>query len=278
MTVRIPPKADIETQNAFRDVEMRLQALERAVGKAGLSATQMRDIQNVMSAVDKIKPDPDKYEEPRETTFVGPVNFLGTARFPTEPDLGFISNASDTLDTSAQSVHNLHGSLAIVPGGLSADSVLCRELNVHGTATAVPVAAAFNFNTYTTSGSTYILRWSITTFNTDDSKIYTDVADDYENVYVANGGHYSVTATALTDNSAGGQANFNLIRYNSSDAAQETSTFRTIADSYASAFHSRIFACEPGDYFTVDFTRVAGTGLPYTPSQIFSYFTIEKLN
>lgn len=129
MSIRIPQKADIETQNAFRDVEARLRALEAKPTQSGASA---EDVQRLKAEMDSAKPDPDRYEELRESTFIAPVNFLGSPQFPNGAEWGFIRDGSDVLDTDAQKVMNLNASLAISPGGLSADSVFARKADIQG--------------------------------------------------------------------------------------------------------------------------------------------------
>lgn len=133
MTIRIPPKADIETQNAFRDIEQRLRDLESARPTAQVPQT---DIETIKADIEKMKADPDKYEELRETTFVAPVNFEG--------DLGVLGNIYpgfldvSTVGSADQKTMNMHGSLAIAPGGLSADSVFCRTAIMSGREVLTP--------------------------------------------------------------------------------------------------------------------------------------------
>ena len=119
--IRIPPKADIETQAAFRDVEERLRKLESRGEKSISPEPQI------------FKGNSEDLEVASDLRVGNDVRIEGSVDAPHLYE-GLIKVVpAEAGDTSiAQRVINISGSVAIVPGGLSADSIRCRYLDVGG--------------------------------------------------------------------------------------------------------------------------------------------------
>ena len=116
MTIRIPPKADIETRNAFLDIEERLRKLE----------TQPAEKISEVAETPAVEVDPDINVE-GDLTVANDVRIEGSIDAPHLFE-GLIKVVPTAIGSAAQRTINMGASLAIAPGGLSADSVRCREL------------------------------------------------------------------------------------------------------------------------------------------------------
>jgi hypothetical protein len=122
MTIRIPPKADIETRNAFLDVEERLKALE-AQKIQRKSETPTEEI---------VEEDPDLQVD-GDLIVENDIRIEGSVDAPhLYEGLIKVVPAGEAGTSIAQRTINLASSLAIAPGGLSADSVRARMIDATG--------------------------------------------------------------------------------------------------------------------------------------------------
>lgn len=114
MTIRIPPKADQDLRNAFLDVEERLRKLE---SKPPEKISEGVQIPQTPADLD--------LDVEGDLRVANDVRIEGSIDAPHLYD-GLFELAPSGYPNDAQRVMNLHSSLVIAPGGLSADSIKSR--------------------------------------------------------------------------------------------------------------------------------------------------------
>jgi hypothetical protein len=160
MTIRIPPEADQNTRNAFTDIENRLKRLEQ------------KSAQNVVPPVTQVVESP-LYED---TEILKSANFDGDVRVDNDLEVKGSVDIPGAFEGMIQTVPigtggtshatnqmNIQGSVAIAPGGLSADSLRGRVLDVPPSERNMPDIS------YTRLVDDFIFSGPVTA--TDDGKI-----------------------------------------------------------------------------------------------------------
>ena len=131
MSIRIPQKADIDTQNAFKDVAEELQSLDEL-------RTAIRDLKQQVEGqqrrLDTASPTPT-LTQLGDTSIVGDLrvdgslNVRGDVDAPQILDGLVVATPAETGGASAaQRVVEVHGSLAVL-NSLSAETIRCRNLH-----------------------------------------------------------------------------------------------------------------------------------------------------
>ncbi len=116
--IPIPTDADTNTRSAFENIENRLAALE---AEQGVVILPPEDDEVEIS-------DPDQ-EIDGDLVINGDLTVDGDITMPAlHEGLFHLIPSGEAGTSSAQRTFNMHGSLAIAPGGLSAESVRCRRL------------------------------------------------------------------------------------------------------------------------------------------------------
>jgi hypothetical protein len=123
VTIRIPPESDKNTRDVFQDIEDRLRAIEERI-----SVVAPPEADEPTGPVGDTEVSGDMYVE--GSLDIGEnLEVLGEVDAPHLYE-GLIEPAPSGIPHIAQRVINMHGSLAIVPGSLSAGGVRCRTLDV----------------------------------------------------------------------------------------------------------------------------------------------------
>lgn len=136
MKIRNPVKADIDVRNAFQDVEAGLAEVDVLRSTIEELRAQIADLHTQLAAVKKI-PTFDKIDGDLVISgnlrVDGAVDARGAL---TAPGLlgGSTGEEPDSLTSPAQRVVQVNGSLVVL-NGLSADSLIVRELHVLQTIT-----------------------------------------------------------------------------------------------------------------------------------------------
>jgi len=106
--IRVPTTADTQVQDAFRDTEAWLRALDAKSRTVGLTSAERRNIQRIKDDVEALKKSPEQIEENREATFASLVTFLEDVTFAGEVSFtGDPDGAGDPPDNNDD--HVLHG-------------------------------------------------------------------------------------------------------------------------------------------------------------------------
>lgn len=163
MSIRIPPKADIDLRNAFLDIEDRLRKLE---------STETEKISEESET--PIEETDTDLEVEGDLIVANDVTIEGSVSAPHLYD-GLVKVVPTAIGSEAQRTINMAASLAIVPGGLSADSVRTRMLDATGvlgpTGTDIGAAVGGGVGCYLRRAATTSVSASTNTDFTPDTSI-----------------------------------------------------------------------------------------------------------
>jgi hypothetical protein len=124
--IAIPTDADVATRRAFEEIENRLAALERKSIDIGATTA---DKEMLEKEILDLKDDPTDLQVNGDLWVANDVTAAGTIDMPHLHE-GLIKPvpSAEAGTHEAQRVINVHGSLAVVPGGVSAASVDTRNI------------------------------------------------------------------------------------------------------------------------------------------------------
>jgi len=166
VSIRIPQKADLDTQNAFKDVAEELQSIDEL-------RIAVRDLQRQMDGqqkqLDTVNPVPT-LTQLGDTSVVGDLrvdgslNVRGDVDAPQILDGLVVATPAGTGDASiSQRVVEVHASLAVL-NALQADTIFCRSISTPGQPSCLLTRTTNQ--AISTGGAPTAIIWTVETFDT----------------------------------------------------------------------------------------------------------------